>query len=147
MNFQVKIIHGPNLNLLGQREKSIYGDTQFEDYLHQLKVEFPQCDIDYFQSNSEGDIVSYIQNINPEKSGIIINPAAFTHTSIAIRDALLAVKIPCIEVHLSDIYQREKFRHHSYIKDICICSIFGQGMKGYAIALTRLTELLESFNS
>lgn len=134
----ILVVNGPNLNLLGRREKHYYGSDTLEQ-LHQslstLSKELNHS-IDFFQSNSEGELIDRIHACLEDKTDfIIINPAAFTHTSIALRDALLAVAIPFIEVHLSNIYQREAFRHHSYFSDIAVGVITGLGTEGYALAV------------
>ncbi len=136
----ILILNGPNLNLLGQREPDRYGNTSMEEYLLGLKNEFQFFEIDYFQSNSESELVDKIQAAKKVYKAIVINPAAYTHSSIAIRDALLATQILTIEVHLTDISQRESFRHHSMISDLCWCTIKGFGLEGYKIALLRLQE-------
>ena len=131
---EISIINGPNLNLLGQREVAIYGTETFEDYLAKLKKKFPEINISYFQSNVEGEIVTQIQK-DSNKDGIIINAGAYTHTSIAIADAISAIKAPVIEVHISNILAREEYRHKSFLSPVCQGSLFGFGLKGYELAL------------
>ena len=131
---EISIINGPNLNLLGQREVSIYGSTSFEDYLEDLKKKFPELKISYFQSNVEGEIVTQIQK-DSSKDGIIINAGAYTHTSIAIADAIAAIQTPVVEVHISNILSREEFRHKSFLSPVCKGTIFGFGLKGYELAV------------
>ncbi|MBR5254239.1 MAG: type II 3-dehydroquinate dehydratase [Bacteroidales bacterium] len=131
---EISIINGPNLNILGQREVSIYGTETFEDYLAKLKKKFPEINISYFQSNVEGEIVTQIQK-DSNKDGIIINAGAYTHTSIAIADAISAIKAPVIEVHISNILAREEYRHKSFLSPVCKGSLFGFGLKGYELAL------------
>ena len=131
---EISIINGPNLNILGQREVSIYGTETFEDYLAKLKKKFPEINISYFQSNVEGEIVTQIQK-DSNKDGIIINAGAYTHTSIAIADAISAIKAPVIEVHISNILAREEYRHKSFLSPVCQGSLFGFGLKGYELAL------------
>jgi 3-dehydroquinate dehydratase-2 len=131
---EISIINGPNLNLLGQREASIYGSTSFEDYLEDLKKKFPELKISYFQSNVEGEIVTQIQK-DSSKDGIIINAGAYTHTSIAIADAIAAIQTPVVEVHISNILSREEFRHKSFLSPVCKGTIFGFGLKGYELAV------------
>jgi 3-dehydroquinate dehydratase-2 len=131
---EISIINGPNLNLLGQREVSIYGSTSFEEYLKDLKKKFPELKISYFQSNVEGEIVTQIQK-DCSKDGIIINAGAYTHTSIAIADAIAAIQTPVVEVHISNILSREEFRHKSFLSPVCKGTIFGFGLKGYELAL------------
>ena len=133
------IINGPNLNLLGVREPEIYGTRSFESYLDELRVRHKDVCFDYFQSNHEGDLIDKIQQAGFTADGIIINAGAYTHTSIAIRDALAAVPAPAIEVHISDITRREPFRRHSYLTDVCQASVIGHGIEGYNEA----TELLK----
>lgn len=138
---KIWIINGPNLNLLGKREPEIYGTKSFLDYFEELKLMFPAVDLQYFQSNHEGAILDHLQEIGFGNSdGLVFNPAAYTHTSIAIGDCLAAIKLPCVEVHISDIYKRESFRHHSYIKPYCVHSIVGQGLDGYRQAILKLIQ-------
>ncbi len=133
---KVLIINGPNLNLLGTREPEIYGKTSFTDYmLHLEKVAADRAELVYFQSNSEGGIIDAIQKHSPQVSGIIINGGAYTHTSVAIRDALANVRIPKVEVHISNVHNREEFRHFSYFSAVCDGVIVGLGLKGYDLAL------------
>lgn len=133
------IINGPNLNLLGKREPEIYGYKTFDAYFEELKILFPEINLNYFQSNHEGAIIDKLQAIGFGKSqGLVFNPAAYTHTSVAIGDCLAAIQLPCVEVHISDIYKRETFRHHSYVKPYCIESIVGQGLDGYRQAIEKL---------
>jgi 3-dehydroquinate dehydratase-2 len=140
MRPSILIINGPNLNLLGSREPSVYGSVSFEDYLAELRKDFPDLEIGYYQSNDESDLVTAIQEARLNRQGIILNPAAYTHTSIAIRDALAAVGILCIEVHITDIRKREEFRRHSMISELCWCSIRGLGLPGYRLAMERMRE-------
>jgi len=132
---QIIIINGPNLNLLGQREKNIYGDQSFEDYFMELSNDYSDHQLKYYQSNHEGDIVDKIQNIGFQYDGIVINAGALTHTSVAIRDAIAAVTTPVIEVHISNVYNREDFRKHSYISAVCKGVIVGLGLEGYRLAI------------
>jgi 3-dehydroquinate dehydratase-2 len=129
------IINGPNLNLLGKREPDIYGNQSFDDYFQQLKNKYPDIKLEYFQSNSEGLLINKLHEVGFSYSGIIINGGAYTHTSIAIADALAAIKTPAIEVHISNIHSREAFRHHSYFTKNCVGIISGLGLKGYDLAL------------
>ncbi len=141
---KIWIINGPNLNLLGKREPEIYGYITFDQYFETLKLSFPDIDLHYFQSNHEGAIIDHLQQIGfGQSDGLVFNPAAYTHTSIAIGDCLAAIKLPCIEVHISDIYKRESFRHQSYVKPCCIDSIVGHGLDGYQMALNRLIVYLK----
>lgn len=131
---ELAIINGPNLNLLGKRETDVYGHASFEEFLEQLKNEFPSVSFTYFQSNIEGEIVEAIQTHGFNKAGIILNPAAYTHTSIAIGDAVAAIKTPVIEVHISNVHSREDFRKISHVSAKSVGSIIGLGLKGYALA-------------
>ena len=140
--FRVLVLHGPNLNLLGNREQSIYGTASLElidAALHKLALELG-AELVIRQSNLEGELVTWIQEARRDCHGIIINPAAYTHTSVAIRDALAAVDLPTIEVHLSNIYRREEFRRHSYVSGIALAQISGFGASGYVLALRGLCE-------
>lgn len=142
----VLVIHGPNLNMLGTREPEVYGTTSLADIdgeLQQLGTAL-NLEVTTFQSNTEGAIVDKIQSLADQVCGIIINPAAYTHTSVAIRDALLLVKGPIIEVHLSNIHKRETFRRHSYMADVVTGQIMGLGAQGYILALHGLANLLNS---
>lgn len=129
------IINGPNLNLLGIRNKEIYGNQSFEDYLEQLKKEFEGIDLDYFQSNSEGNIIDKLHDVGFSYDGIILNAGAYSHTSIAIGDAIEAIKTPVIEVHISNVFSRERFRRHSYLTKNCKGVISGLGLNGYSLAM------------
>jgi 3-dehydroquinate dehydratase-2 len=130
----ITIINGPNLNLLGKREPGLYGHESFDDFLLQLKKDFPQVNFTYFQSNIEGEIVDAIQQYGFNQDGIIINPAAYTHTSVAIGDAIAAIKTPVIEVHISNVHAREDFRKISHVSAKAIGSIIGLGLNGYKLA-------------
>ena len=129
------IINGPNLNLLGRREPSIYGAQSFEDFFSALKAKYPGHDITYFQSNVEGELVNEIQRVGFDRDGIILNPGAYTHTSIAIGDAVAAIKTPVIEVHISNVHSREEFRRVSYVSPYAVGSIVGLGLRGYELAI------------
>jgi 3-dehydroquinate dehydratase-2 len=141
---KVVVIQGPNLNMLGVREKSVYGPMKLEDIHGQMKAfaEQNKLEIEFFQSNLEGEIVDRIQECMGDADGIIINPAAYTHTSIAIRDAISAVQLPTLEVHLSNIYQREEFRHTSLTAPVCAGQITGMGPFGYHLAMVGMTQIL-----
>ena len=132
---QIAIINGPNLNLIGKRETNIYGNEDFDLFYAQLKSRYNQLELSYYQSNSEGQIVSKIQELGFSVDGIILNPAAYSHTSIAIRDAISSIKVPVLEVHISNIYAREAFRNHSHISAVSVGVISGLGLKGYSLAL------------
>jgi 3-dehydroquinate dehydratase II len=132
---KIAIINGPNLNLLGVREPEVYGKQSFQDYFEILKSKFPEVELSYFQSNIEGEIINEIHRIGFEYDGIVLNPAAYTHTSIAILDAIKAVTTPLVEVHISNIHTRDAFRHHSYISAAAVGTIVGLGLKGYDLAI------------
>lgn len=132
---KVIIINGPNLNLLGRREPSIYGQQSFEEFFEFLQMEFPGVTLHYFQSNHEGEIIDKLHEVGFSYNGIALNAGAYTHTSVAIADAIGAIETPVIEVHISNVYAREKFRHHSYLAPKCIGSIIGLGLKGYELAI------------
>jgi 3-dehydroquinate dehydratase-2 len=132
---KIGIINGPNLNLLGKRETEVYGNKTFEDYLNELKANYPKAEIHYFQSNVEGELINKLHELGFTFDGIIINAGGYTHTSVAIADAIAAIKTPVIEVHISNIFAREDFRHVSYMGAKCVGSISGMGLKGYELAL------------
>jgi 3-dehydroquinate dehydratase-2 len=132
---KIIIINGPNLNLLGKREPEIYGNQTFEDYFSILKTKYPNLDMDYFQSNIEGELISKIQEVGFSYDGIILNAAAYTHTSIGIGDAVKAISTPVIEIHISNTFSRETFRHQSYISPNANGVIIGFGLKSYDLAL------------
>ena len=137
----IQIINGPNLNLLGKRETSIYGSESFENYFSHLQKRFDKMRLHYFQSNVEGEIVNKLHEIGFSFDGIVLNAGAYTHTSIAIHDAIGGIKTPVVEVHISNIYSREEFRHKSLITSKCIGLITGFGLEGYALALTHFEGL------
>ena len=132
---QLLILNGPNLNLLGTREPEIYGKETFIDYLEKLKLKYPEVEIAYYQSNIEGEMINKIHEVGFSYDGIILNAGAYTHTSVAIADAISAVKTPVIEVHISNTAKRESFRHVSYLTPVCRGVIMGFGMKSYELAL------------
>lgn len=132
---KLAIINGPNLNLLGKREPDIYGSVSFESFFEQLQAKYPAISFTYFQSNVEGELVNEIQRAGFECDGIIINPAAYTHTSVAIGDAVAAIKAKVIEVHISNIFSREEFRKISYVSAKAVGVISGLGLKGYELAV------------
>jgi len=143
---KILIIHGPNLNMLGKREPDIYGATTLEEIngsLEKLASDLG-TDVEFFQSNSEGDIVSTIQNAMSEYDGIIINPGAYTHTSVAIRDAILSSGLPVVETHISNVYKREDFRQKSYVSGVALGVISGFGVNSYFLGLKGLVEHLEN---
>lgn len=146
--FKILVLNGPNLNMLGKREPEIYGAQTLNEVINQLTQEalIKEIELSHVQSNAEHELVNTIHQAFQKIDFIIINPAAFTHTSVALRDALLAVDIPFIEVHLSNVHAREKFRHHSYLSDIAHGVICGLGAKGYSYALTSAQAYLERNN-
>ena len=135
---QIEIINGPNLNLTGHREIETYGDTTMETMLEELRQRHPDVTIGYFQSNVEGEIINRIQEVGFSSDGIIINAGGYSHTSVAIHDALAAIPAPTIEVHISNIFAREEYRHHSLLTSACRGIICGLGLKGYELALNAL---------
>ena len=132
---KVQIINGPNLNLLGKREPEIYGNQSFEDFFKILQRDFPNLELHYFQSNTEGELLNKIHEVGFTFDAIIINPGAYTHTSIALRDAISGVKTPVIEVHISNTHQREEFRKKSYVSEVAKGVIIGFGLDSYKLAL------------
>ncbi|MBK8428888.1 MAG: type II 3-dehydroquinate dehydratase [Lewinellaceae bacterium] len=132
---KILIINGPNLNLLGKREPEIYGNRSFEQFLDELRGQFPHVELDYFQSNHEGALIDRIQETGFSTDGIVLNAGAFTHTSIALADAVGAITTPVIEVHISNVHKRESFRHHSYLSAKCVGCIVGLGLDGYRLAV------------
>lgn len=132
---KIAIINGPNLNLLGKREPDIYGNISFEEYLSSLKKKYPDIDISYFQSNVEGELINELHRVGFDYDGIIFNPGGYTHTSVAIGDAVAAIKTPVIEVHISNVHAREDFRKHSFVSAKAAGSIIGMGLPGYEMAL------------
>lgn len=137
---QLLILNGPNLNLLGRREPEIYGCESFENYLDRLRNKYPEVKIDYYQSNIEGELIDKIHETGFSYDGIILNAGAYTHTSIAIADAIAAVETPVIEVHISNTARREPFRHHSYLTPVCRGVIMGFGLRSYELALLEFKQ-------
>lgn len=137
---KIQIINGPNLNLLGKREPGIYGNSSFEDYLQQLRKRYPDVQIDYYQSNVEGELINRIQEVGFCYDGVVLNAGAYTHTSVALQDCIRAVKSPVIEVHISNVHKREEFRHHSFISCACLGIICGFGMDSYRLAIEALLQ-------
>ncbi len=135
MRKKVSIINGPNLNLLGRREPEIYGSQSFEDYFTLLQEKYTAIDLYYFQTNHEGDIIDKLHEVGFDFDGIILNAGGYTHTSIAIADAIKGIETIVVEVHISNIYEREIFRHHSFIKEVSVKSIIGKGLAGYDEAI------------
>lgn len=137
---KIAIINGPNLNLLGKRETDIYGNMSFEKYLDELKQKYPDVQFSYYQSNVEGEIVNELQRVGYDYDGIVLNPAGYTHTSVAIGDAVAAIKTPVVEVHISNVHAREDFRKLSHVSGKSVGSIFGLGLKGYELAVQFLLQ-------
>ncbi len=138
---KILIINGPNLNLLGRREKSIYGDINFEDYYNSLVKTYPSIEFSYFQSNVEGELINKIHEVGFGFDGIIINAGAYTHTSVAIRDAIAGIKTPVVEVHISNTLTREDFRHQSLIGPVCKGCIMGFGLNSYKLGVEAILNL------
>lgn len=142
----IQIINGPNLNLLGKREKEIYGEISFEEYLKLLKEHFQDITIDYYQSNVEGEIINKIHEVGFDYDGIVLNAGGYTHTSVAISDAIAAIEKPVVEVHISNVFAREEFRHESLIAANCMGSISGFGLDSYRLAIESLRVLQNKSN-
>ena len=132
---KIQIVNGPNLNLLGVREPGIYGSESFESYLSKLREQYPDVEIEYYQSNVEGELINKIQEVGFSFDGIVLNAGAYTHTSIALHDCIRAIKCPVVEVHISNVHKREEFRHHSYISCACLGVIAGFGLDSYRLAI------------
>lgn len=141
MRKNIQIINGPNLNLLGKREPEIYGNQSFESYFKVLRSDFKNIFLHYYQSNHEGGIIDKIHDVGFRYHGIVLNPAAYTHYSYAIADAIKAIKIPVVEVHISDIFSREDFRKNSVTTNACVKTISGKGLEGYREAIEFLNDL------
>lgn len=137
---RILIINGPNLNLLGIREPGIYGSDSFENYLPRLRAAYPDIEMEYYQSNIEGCLIDKMQEVGFTYDGIILNAGAYTHTSVALHDCIRALKCPVVEVHISNVHQREEFRHHSMISSACKGVICGFGLNSYRLALEALTR-------
>ncbi len=137
---KIQIINGPNLNLLGVREKSIYGDSSFDSYFTTLQQRYPEHELLYFQSNKEGELIDKLHEVGFNFDGVILNAGAYTHTSIAIADAIAGINAPVIEVHISNVYKRESFRHKSMLAANCIGVIAGFGLNSYRLAVEHLSE-------
>ncbi len=135
---KILIVNGPNLNLLGQREPGIYGTSSFEDYLPTLRRRYPDVELDYYQSNVEGELINRMQQDGFSVDGIVLNAGAYTHTSVALHDCIRALKSPVIEVHISNVHQREAFRHHSFLSPACRGVICGFGLDSYRLAIEAL---------
>jgi len=137
---KILILNGPNLNLLGKREPEIYGYQTFEVFFSRLKDKFPGITLAYFQSNHEGALIDKLHEVGFSFDGVVFNPGAYTHTSIALRDAIAAIPTPVFEVHISNLAEREAFRRRSFMKEVCVGFIDGMGLKGYAVAIEALRE-------
>ena len=137
---KIQIINGPNINLLGKREPGIYGARSFEDYFEELKKRYPEVEFDYYQSNVEGEMINKLHEVGFDYDGIVLNAGAYTHTSIALQDAIRAIKSPVIEVHISNVHQREEFRHKSMISCACVGVICGFGLDSYRLGVEALLE-------
>ncbi len=137
---KIQIINGPNLNLLGKREPGIYGNEGFESYLQTLRQRYPDVQLNYMQSNHEGDLIDCIHRVGFDYDGIVLNAGAYTHTSVALLDALKAVTTPAVEVHISNVHKREEFRHHSMISAGCQGVICGFGLDSYRLAIEALLQ-------
>ncbi len=137
---KILLLNGPNLNMLGKREPQIYGSQSFEDYLVVLKSLFPDYDLDYIQSNHEGLLIDVIQQADGCYDGIVFNPGGYSHTSIALADAVRCISIPVVEVHISNVYERESYRHHSFVAEAAVASVVGKGLPGYAEAVNIIAE-------
>ena len=135
---RILILNGPNLNLVGVREPEIYGSRTLEGHFEELKDRFSTLELQYFQSNHEGFILDKLHEVGFSYDGVVLNAGALTHTSIAIRDAIAGITTPVFEVHISNLAEREKFRQHSYVEEVCVGSINGMGLEGYAIAIEEL---------
>jgi 3-dehydroquinate dehydratase II len=135
---KIAIINGPNLNLLGKREPGVYGNQSFEEYFEELKTKFPEVDFHYYQSNIEGELINELQRVGFSYDGIIINPGGYTHTSVAIGDAIAAITTPVVEVHISNVHAREEFRKLSHVSAKAAGSIIGLGLKGYELGVLSL---------
>ena len=138
---KIQIINGPNLNLLGRREPGIYGQSSFDEYLPKLQARFPDVEIAYYQSNIEGELIDKMQEVGFDYDGIVLNAGAYTHTSIALHDCIRSLKAPVIEVHISNVHQREEFRHRSMISSACKGVICGFGLDSYRLAIEAIKNL------
>lgn len=142
---KIQIINGPNLNLLGRREPGIYGSSSFDDYLQKLRAAYPDVEINYYQSNIEGELIDKMQQIGFSCDGIVLNAGAYTHTSIALQDCIRSLQAPVIEVHISNVHKREEFRHHSMISCACAGVICGFGLDSYRLAVEALKGFATQF--
>ena len=137
---RIEIINGPNLNLTGKREPSIYGHTTMEEMVDNLRQQFPDVEIGYYQSNVEGELINRLHEVGFSADGIILNAGGYSHTSVAIHDAIAAITMPVVEVHISNIYAREEYRRHSLLSDVCRAVLCGLGLDGYKYALDYLVK-------
>lgn len=137
---RILILNGPNLNLIGRREPEIYGNQSLDEFIDTLRKRFPDCEIDSFQSNHEGVLIDKLQEAMDKYDGVVMNPGGYAHTSIALMDTVKAIMIPVVEVHISNIYEREEYRHHSYTAEAAVKSIAGHGLEGYAEAIEYLVK-------
>ena len=135
---KILIINGPNLNLLGRREPEIYGNASFEEHLSSMRQAFPEVELDYYQSNHEGFLIDKLQEADGLYDGVVMNPGAYAHTSIALADCIRAISVPVVEIHISDISQRESYRRHSYTAEACKKCFSGYGLEGYALGIKEL---------
>ncbi len=135
---KILIVNGPNLNTLGTRQPEIYGSTRFEDWLQEARSRYPQLELVYFQSNHEGDLIDFLQSEGPKADGLVLNAGGLAHTSVVLADAVAALPIPVVEVHISNVFARESFRHHSYLSPVCKGLITGLGLQGYDLAIQSL---------
>ena len=141
---KILILNGPNLNLLGKRQPEIYGNVSFDDYFIRLQTEFPQHELVYFQSNHEGALIDFLQENSDSAHGLVINAGGLTHTSVSLADAVANLAFPSVEVHISNIFAREEFRHHSYLSPVCKGLICGLGLTGYSLAISYLSQTVSS---
>lgn len=141
---KILILNGPNLNLLGKRQPEIYGNVSFDDYFTLLQTEFPQHELVYFQSNHEGALIDFLQENSAGAHGLVINAGGLTHTSVSLADAVANLAFPSVEVHISNIFAREEFRHHSYLTPVCKGLICGLGLSGYSFAISYLSQTVSS---
>ena len=146
MAMRIVILNGPNLNLLGKREPAIYGTRSMEQVLLDIQRTYPELYLEYHQSNHEGDLIDWLQAYGNEGNGIVLNAGGYTHTSVALRDAVACSRVPVVEVHVSNIAQREDFRHISLLTDVCVCSVIGLGTDGYRQAVACIVNQLNRTN-
>ncbi len=138
MKKNILILNGPNLNLLGKREPAVYGTESFTSFFERLRKDFPMANLSYYQSNIEGELINKLQEVGFNHDGIVLNAGGYTHTSVALADAVAAISTPVIEIHISNVFARESFRRHSYLSPVCIGSIVGFGLEGYRLGIKYL---------